>query len=75
MSDFITVIVYPLQRIVALIFSLEVIDGLSVGSLLVSALLLGIIYKALVGNHLGGVHGAGRSKRDSGSAGGDSTGD
>lgn len=75
MQDFITVITYPLQRIIALLFSLEVIDGLSVGSLIVSALLLGIIYKALVGNHLGGVHGAGRSKPSRNDSGGDSSGD
>lgn len=60
MTDFVEVIIYPIQRIVALLFSLQVIDGLSVGSLIVSALLLQIIFKALVGSHIGGVQGAGR---------------
>lgn len=60
MADFVTVITYPIQRIIALLFSMQVIDGLSVGSLVVSALLLQIIFKALVGSHLGGMHSAGR---------------
>lgn len=42
---------YPIQRITALLFSLS-IDGVSIGALLVSALLLGILFKALVGIHL-----------------------
>ena len=46
------VITYPIQRIVALLFSLEIADGISVGALLVAALLLGIIFRALIGMHL-----------------------
>lgn len=66
MNDLIEVIIYPIQRIVALLFSLEVVGGLSVGALIVSALLLQIIFKALVGSHIGGIHSArGSGTRDS----------
>lgn len=77
METLFQVITYPLQRIVALLFSLVISDGVTVGALLVAALLLGIVFRALIGIHLsvfnGGSH-AGRrntgtrnSGRESGS--------
>ena len=52
MDTLFQVITYPIQRMVALLFSLEIADGVSVGALLVAALLLAIIFRALIGMHL-----------------------
>lgn len=51
MDTLFELLTYPIQRVVALLFSLS-FDGTSIGALLVAALLLGILFKALVGIHL-----------------------
>lgn len=61
MDDLFTILTYPVQRLAALIFSLEVADGISIGALVVSALILGIIFRALIGNRFAGLSGAGRN--------------
>ena len=52
MSDLATILIYPLQRITALLMSLVISDGITVGALIVAACLLMILFKALVGIHL-----------------------
>lgn len=52
MNDLFTILTYPLQRITALLFSLVIADGVSIGALIVSACLLMILFKALIGIHL-----------------------
>lgn len=53
MDDLAEIVIYPLQRIAALIFSMEIADGVSIGALLVAAALLCILFRALVGIHFG----------------------
>lgn len=52
MDNLYTILIYPLQRIAALLFSMVIADGVSVGALMVAALLLMVLFRALVGLHL-----------------------
>lgn len=52
MSTLVQIVIYPLQRLAVLLFSMQVADGISIGALMVAACLLMVIFKALVGIHL-----------------------
>lgn len=60
MDSLFEILTYPLQRLVALVFSLEVADGVSIGALMVSAVILAVIFRALIGNRFSGLSSAGR---------------
>lgn len=72
MQSLIDIVIYPIQRLVVLLFSLQPVDGVSIGSLLVSALVLIIIYKAVIGLRLGGLADAGRRNTRARDTGGES---
>lgn len=52
MDTLFEVIMYPLQRLAALLFSVQIADGISVGALVVSAMILIIIFRGFIGIHL-----------------------
>lgn len=52
MEQLFQILTYPIGKLAALLMSLEVADGVSFGALMVSAALLVIIFRALVGIHL-----------------------
>ena len=55
MSDLIDVILYPLEQFVLLLFSMS-FDYVTVGSLILSALLICVIFRLFIGQHvIGGV--------------------
>ena len=51
MSDLIDIVVYPVQKFVSLLFNLAV-GNLTVGALFLSAILIGVVLKLFVGQHV-----------------------
>lgn len=80
MDTLFDVIMYPLQRLAALLFSVQIADGISVGALVVSAMILIIIFRGFIGIHLsvfnnGGSSSAGRRNSRSRNGSAESSGD
>lgn len=51
MSDLIEIIVYPFKKVVLLLFSLQIGD-MTVGSLIIAAVLIGTVFRLLIGSHM-----------------------
>lgn len=51
MSDLIEILIYPIKQVALLLFSLSV-EGMSVGSLIVAAVVLGVLFRLFIGSHM-----------------------
>lgn len=51
MSDILEVLLYPIKQIALLLFSLQ-FQGVSVGALMIAAVILGILFRMFIGSHM-----------------------
>lgn len=75
MTELIEIIVYPFQKVVLLLFSMQ-IGNMTVGSLMIAAVIIGSVFRLLIGQHMvqgiwsaaGSISDRVRSKRKGGSS-------